>query len=145
MSRQNVELVLNLSPTPDLDYMQIVRDDEMWAARAEVFPHLFSEDFQTVVKGMPGGETTYDGQDGIRPFWLDWLAPWSAFRWEHTETHDLGDRVLVVYRIFARLQDSTQEVNMIVAWVWTVRNGKIARVEIYPDTAEAFKAAGLEG
>jgi ketosteroid isomerase-like protein len=33
---------------------------------------------------------------------------------------------------------------MIAAAVYTVRDGKVARVEFYPDRAVALKAAGLE-
>jgi ketosteroid isomerase-like protein len=52
--------------------------------------------------------------------------------------------VLVLVRAFGRLEGSQGEVENTSASVWTVREGKIARVEFYIDRAEALKAAGLE-
>jgi ketosteroid isomerase-like protein len=46
--------------------------------------------------------------------------------------------VLNVIRILARLDGSAQEVNMIVAWILTVRDGKLTRAEVYADKALAW-------
>jgi ketosteroid isomerase-like protein len=74
---------------------------------------------------------------------LDWLAPWTAFRYEVMDAEDHG--VLNVIRILARLDGSAQEVNMIVAWILTVRDGKLTRAEVYADKAEALEAVALAG
>jgi ketosteroid isomerase-like protein len=57
---------------------------------------------------------------------------------------DLGERVLLLYHSFGRLDGSTVEVKDELASVWTVRDGKIPYVEFYATThAEALKAMGL--
>lgn len=47
-------------------------------------------------------------------------------------------------RDLGRREGSTQEVELLGAAVWTIRNGKIVRAEFYPDRAEALEAVGLE-
>jgi ketosteroid isomerase-like protein len=83
------------------------------------------------------------GLDGFRESWLDWLAPYAEYRTEVEEAIDCGERVLLLQRSSGRLQGSPKEVKLAPAVVYTVRDGKIARVEPYADRAEAFKAVGL--
>ena len=92
--------------------------------------------------GLPGGKT-YTGLEGFRESWLDWLAPYSEYRTEVEEAIDCGERVLLLQSSSGRLEGSTKEVKLAPAVVYTVRDGKIARVEPYADRAEALKAVGL--
>jgi ketosteroid isomerase-like protein len=75
---------------------------------------------------------------------LDWLAPWATYRAEAEEVIDCGDRVLVLRSVFGRLEGSAEEVTLTGAAVFTVRDGKIARIEGYADRDQALKAVGLE-
>jgi ketosteroid isomerase-like protein len=144
MSQENVELVLRLQPGPDMDLVQIVRDDEMWSAAVEALASFYDPACEIAAPGVPFGAETYVGLDGLRAAWLEWLAPWTTYRVEIEEAIDLGDRVLVLPRDFGSRERSTLEVNTIGGAVWTVRDGKIIRVEFYPTRAEALKAVGLE-
>jgi hypothetical protein len=91
---------------------------------------------------LPGGKT-YTGLDGFRESWLDWLAPYAEYRTEVEEAIDCGERVLLLQSSSGRLEGSTKEVKLAPAVVYTVRDGKIARVEPYADRAEALNAVGL--
>jgi ketosteroid isomerase-like protein len=91
---------------------------------------------------LPGGKT-YTGLDGFRESWLDWLAPYAEYRTEVEEAIDCGERVLLLQSSSGRLQGSAKEVKLAPAVVYTVRDGKIARVEPYADRAEALEAVGL--
>jgi ketosteroid isomerase-like protein len=59
-----------------------------------------------------------------------------------------GDRprrpVLLLVRDYARRPGSAAELQSENAAIWTVRDGKVARAEFYPNRAEALKAVGLE-
>jgi ketosteroid isomerase-like protein len=46
-------------------------------------------------------------------------------------------------RDFGRRAGMTAEVSVLSAAVWTVRDGRIARVAFYLDRSEALDAAGL--
>ena len=57
---------------------------------------------------------------------------------------DCGERILLLQRSSGRMQGSTAEVKLSPGVVWTVRDGKIARFEVYTDRKQALKAVGLE-
>jgi ketosteroid isomerase-like protein len=143
VSAENLELVVGLCPAPDVDFAQLVRDENRWTAWAEANAPLFYPEAESVRRGLPNGKT-YIGVHGFRDMWLEWLSPWRTYRVETEDVIDIGDRVLVLVHAFGRLEGSQGEVENTSASLWTVREGKIARVEFYVDRAEALKAAGLE-
>jgi ketosteroid isomerase-like protein len=144
MSQANVELVLGFQPEPDMDLVEHFRDDDSWAEFSAALAPAFAPDFESA-NALLGIEKTYTGMDGFRNLWLDWLAPWATHRVELEEAIDLGDRVLVLAEALATIEGSTAHVKRSTGALWTVRNGKVARVEFYPDRDEALKAVGLEG
>ena len=146
MSQENVDLVQRLHSEvlhSEMDIAQVLRNDDVWAARVEAVAAFYHPDVESVRLGLPDGRT-YTGLDGLRNLWLEWLAPWTTYRIEAEDVIDLGDRVLVLAHVFGRLEGSQAEVENTVASVWTLRDGKIARAEFYIDRAEALKAVGLE-
>jgi ketosteroid isomerase-like protein len=145
MSQEDVDLVVGLiQPGPQVDFVPLFRNDDVWAAAVERLAPLYDPDSQILVHGLPGGDRTYVGVVGMRTAWLDWLAPWASYRAEVHEAVDLGDRVLLLYRSFGRLGPDAPEVPAELASVWTVRDGKIVHAEFFATThAEARKALGL--
>jgi ketosteroid isomerase-like protein len=142
VSQENVELVMSLQRAPDDDFVQLIRDDEMWAQLAEAAAPFVHAGAETARPGLPGGRT-YTGLDGFRESWLDWLAPWAEYRTEVKQAIDCGERVLLLQSSSGRLKGSTKEVKLAPAVVYTVRDGKIARFEPYADSAEALEALEL--
>jgi ketosteroid isomerase-like protein len=142
MSRENVELVLGLYQAPDVDYVQLYRDDSLWTEQADALAPFVHAEFDCVMYEF-GSEKRYVGLDGLRAFMLDWTAPWIAYRIETEEAIDLGERVLVLNHDHGRREGSTQEVRGRVAAVWTIRDGKITRLDAYTTHADALKAVGL--
>ena len=142
MSQANVELVLGFQPEPDMDLVEHFRDDDSWAEFSAALAPAFAPDFESA-NALLGIEKTYTGMDGFRNLWLDWLAPWATHRVELEEAIDLGDQVLVLAEALATIEGSTAQVKRTTGALWTVRNGKVARVEFYPDRDEALKAVGL--
>jgi hypothetical protein len=61
-----------------------------------------------------------------------------------TQAIDCGERVLSFSHDLARLEGSAAEVTLAASGgVWTFRDGRIARLEIYEDPSEALNAVGL--
>ena len=143
MSQENVELVLGLYPASDVDFVPLYRDDSLWAEQARDLAPFVQADFACVWHQF-GSERRYAGLDGLRAFMLDWMAPWVAYRVEIEEAIDLGERVLMLNRDRGRRVGSTQEVEGRLAALWTICDGKIARLDAYNTRAEALKAVGLE-
>jgi ketosteroid isomerase-like protein len=80
--------------------------------------------------------------------WRDWLRlrldAWSDARWDALELTALDDdRVLLVVRLTALGRDSGVEVTASSTIIWTVRDGKIVRAELFQSKDEALEAAGL--
>jgi ketosteroid isomerase-like protein len=138
-----VELVLAVLGDADADLVPLVRDDAMWAAASQGAASVLHPDFE-VVGTVIGTDRPFVGLDGFREFLLDWLAPWEAYRSEVVRTIDRGDHVVTIFRIFGRREGSTSELGDSAAWIWTIRDGKVARIVGYADPADALKAVGLE-
>jgi ketosteroid isomerase-like protein len=143
MSQENVELVTQLQPAPDVDIAELFRNDDMWSALADAVAPLFHPNFESVAPGVPGTEKVHVGLDGLRAAWLEWLEPWLTYRTEIKQALDAGDRVLLLTDDYGRHEGAAQEVKVDGSAVWTISDGKIARADFFPARSEAFKAAGL--
>jgi ketosteroid isomerase-like protein len=142
MSQENVELVRGLFEAPDVDYASLYRDDGRWAGQAEALAPFVHADLECVMYAF-GSEKRYAGLDGLRAFMLDWMAPWTTYRIETEKAVDLGERVLLLNRDRGLRDGSTQEVEGRIAAVFTVRDGKVARIDAYTTRADALEAVGL--
>jgi uncharacterized protein len=69
---------------------------------------------------------------------------YSDFRVEAEEFIDAGERVLVVARSRAVARGSGVAVDQPFWFVWTLRDGRLARHEVYADRRAALEAAGVE-
>jgi ketosteroid isomerase-like protein len=143
MSKENVELILGLQLTADVDVAHVFGDDDQAAALSETVGSLFHPEFECATWGLPEGERTYAGLEGLRDLFLDWYAPWATYRVEIEEAVDLGDRVLLLTKGFGRIEGSTAEVEASIGNIWSIRDGRIVRFDAYLDRAEALEAAGL--
>jgi ketosteroid isomerase-like protein len=143
MSQENVETVVGLRLAHDGKLVQRVRDDDMWTTWRVATAPAFHPELTTTVR-LFGAQRSYAGIEGFRSFWLDWLAPWESYRIEIERAIDCGDRTLVVVRDFGLRPGSTEEVAATNSSVWTFDEGRIARIDFYPDPGEALKAVGLE-
>jgi ketosteroid isomerase-like protein len=141
MSQENVELLRALMPPPGTDLAALFRDKALFEATSNAFESLFDPEFESVAVWQGG--TTYYGVEGFRNLWLDWLEPWATYYSQVGELVDAGDRVLALARDRGRRFDTDGEVEIIAGSVWEVRNGRVVRVEFYPDRHEVLEAAGL--
>lgn len=145
MSRADVELVRQLlAPFEQGDLAPIFRDDAISAAMRAALADTLTADFECDFVRDDVGRATYSGVDGLRTAWLDWLLPWESY---HAVVQDVidanGGRVLALTRDHARPKGAKAEVYFEGAPVWTVRDGKVARIEFYWNRAEGLAAAGL--
>jgi hypothetical protein len=142
MSQENVELVVGLYQPSNVDHVPLYRDDRLWTEFAGALATFFHADFECVWDQF-GSENRYAGLDGLRDFMRDWTAPWVTYRIEIEEVIDLGERVLVLNHDWGRREGSTGEVLGDLGVIWTIRDGKVARLDVPNTRAEVLKAAGL--
>ena len=133
MSRENVEIVR--------------RAYEHRRATGDFLEEVLAPDFvwdMSNFRGWPE-QQIYEGVDEARRFIRDWTAAFDEWAIEVEALHDAGgDKVVGVIRQRGRSRTSGLPVEMLFAQVYTLRDGKEVRMEMYADPAEALKAVGLE-
>jgi ketosteroid isomerase-like protein len=91
-----------------------------------------------------GGEELYHGHEGLRRFFREWHEAWERIDYDYDELIDAGDQVISVVTRRGRGRASGAEVEVHVALLWTLRDGKVVRVVWFPSRQEALEAAGVE-
>jgi ketosteroid isomerase-like protein len=80
------------------------------------------------------------GPEGVRAALEEVESDWEGLSYELVEVVQLGDRVLVLLRMTARVRDSQAELDAQVAHVWEFRDGRAVRWDVYGDHASAQQA-----
>ncbi|MHB8233706.1 MAG: nuclear transport factor 2 family protein [Solirubrobacteraceae bacterium] len=143
MSQQDVQIVQGLLGPFQDDMTALYRDDAIAAGLMEATADAIAPDFQCEFIRADVGRSTHRAAEGLRAGMLDWLEPWDSYHAGVEEVIDAGQgQVLVLTRDRARPKGSEAEVSFLGASVWTVRDGKVARIEFYWDRAEGLAAAG---
>jgi ketosteroid isomerase-like protein len=130
MSERNVEIVRGLYADPD----------GLTGASAEIVAPDAEFDFSAVYPDQP----VMRGIEEMRRFRES--GPWggSPIHFIPERFIDVDDeRVLVLLRVSATGSGSGAPVDLAVAHVITLREGRLVRFEVYRDRDEAFAAAGL--
>ena len=89
------------------------------------------------------GAQSYRGPDGVRAAIDSWFETWEWMQVEIAEIVDAGDHVLVVLDQRAKGSGSGAEVEIRSHNVYTFRDGKVVRIELFIDREPALAAAGL--
>ncbi len=132
MSQENVELAhrgldaLNRGGADAV--IEFCDPDVAWIAIPEYLPD--TEDFH--------------GYAGVRAWFEKVGESLGEVHWEAEEITDGGDRLLVALKLHATGRASGIEGDFRIFQAWTIRNGKLARLESYLSREEALEAAGLE-
>jgi ketosteroid isomerase-like protein len=132
VSRENVELVR--------------RAYEHRQATGDFLEELVAPDFvwdMSTFRGWPE-QQTYEGVEEARRFIREWTAAFVSWEIEVVAIHDAGgDKVVGVLRQRGQSKTSGLPVDMLLAQVFTIREGREIRMEMYADPDEALKAVGL--
>jgi ketosteroid isomerase-like protein len=83
----------------------------------------------------------YRGFDGLLKFFSLWQESWESLELEPLEFIEAGDQVVTVIRQSGRGRLSGAEVEHRFAQLWTLRDRKIVRMDMYPDREAALEAA----
>jgi ketosteroid isomerase-like protein len=117
------------------------RDDRDRAFAA--FAELATPDFEYVEPPEWPGAGIHRGLDQYRQVLEGFFEALSQMTAEVEEIFDAEDRVVVFVRWQARGTASGAELEMRPAQVFTLRDGRITRQEVYLDREQALEAAGL--
>jgi ketosteroid isomerase-like protein len=106
-------------------------------------PQFFDPEIRMDLRGRKINPAVYDGYEGLDRFASDVAEVWDQFSVQSVELIDADPHVISVMHVTGRGQGSGIEVESQLAWVWTLRNGRILRVEGDFDRDAALEAAGL--
>jgi ketosteroid isomerase-like protein len=131
--------------------------EHRWQARSETVSRLFEgfnrrgvaavlELCDPDVEWSPAlatgeGSATYRGHEGIRRYFADLAATWSAARAVVYELTGHSEKVLAVCGVWAKARRGGNELSEQVAVAFTFRAGRIASARTYTDVAEARRVA----
>jgi ketosteroid isomerase-like protein len=94
-------------------------------------------------KTLPGAATV-SGLEALRSYGLGWQRNWSEWDWREEEIEEVAPgKVLMVATLWLRGLRSGISVERRWAYVFTVRDGKLARQDGYDTRDQALDAAGL--
>lgn len=132
MSQQNVEIVR--------------RAYEQFTATGQLVAEIASPDFVWDMSNFHGWpeQQAYEGVAGTEAFLRDWIAAWDDWELELEALEDAGDKVVGLVRQRGRSRSAGMLVEMSFAQVWTLRDGKQTRMEMFSDRDEALRAVGLK-
>jgi ketosteroid isomerase-like protein len=85
----------------------------------------------------------YRGPDEIKGFFEDLLEPFAEVSVEPEEFFDRGDRIVVYLLVRSRPKGSTATLVNRIGHLVTMRDGKAARIQIFPRREEALEVVGL--
>jgi ketosteroid isomerase-like protein len=131
MSQENVEVVR--------DYFAVTNDGD--------FPRVmgfYAEDVELIIPAHaflePG---TFSGREAVGRWFGDWFRTFRrGYHFDLEEVRDLGELVFAAVRHGGLGKASGAEVHATMNYLFGIRDGKIARLELFPDRSQALDAAG---
>ena len=129
MSRENLEIVQ--------------RGFEAFNAQGVegIIPFIDPDFEATTPPDLASEPDTYRGPDGIRRWFNSFFEVMDEIRWDAREFHEAGDRVVVEFTLRARGKTTGLSFGQEAVMVWTLRDGKAVRVDLYSTLDEALEAA----
>jgi ketosteroid isomerase-like protein len=110
----------------------------------DLYTALFSPDAELIVPQIyPDMEPVYVGIEGLKRQRMRMDEIWEDLRWEPERFIEAGGALVVLLTLSGISRQMKAPVSAPVAHVWTVREDRVTRLEVFLDRDEAFAAAGL--
>ena len=133
MSQENVEVVrrsFDLYMSGELDpWLEMIDPNIGW----DISTHP-----------LPDVPNLGRGRDALLTDMLaTYLAGWNDYSAEVKELIDAGDKVIMVLHETAKMGETNVPLDRDLVQVWTVRDGRLSFLRVFPTKAEALDATGL--
>jgi ketosteroid isomerase-like protein len=116
---------------------------DAWNRRDRAQFELMTPDFEFVNRPDAVDPGTRHGHDGVREAARSMRRAFEDYSFEVEEVLERGDRVVTIVRFVAQGRALGTELVRQLGFVWTVRDGKALRVEVFGDRESALAAAGI--
>jgi ketosteroid isomerase-like protein len=115
------------------------------AFQAGDFEQVFTlarPDFEVFVPASLANAGRYQGRDGFLTWLEQWLEAWEGFSVQISDLEPIGERHVVAnMHQSARGKGSGVSVEMDIAYLWDVRDGRLAEMHLYTSRDEARRMA----
>jgi ketosteroid isomerase-like protein len=131
MSQENVDVVR--------EYFAVVNDGDFPRVMA-----FYAEDVELIIPADafldPG---TFSGREAVGRWFGDWFRTFRrGYHFDLDEVRDLGELVFAAVTHGGLGKASGAEVHATMNYLFGIRDGRIARLELFSDRSEALNAAG---
>jgi hypothetical protein len=106
-----------------------------------ILPFIDSEFEATTPPSLASEPDTYRGHDGIRRWFDSFYEVMDDIRWDSHEFRPVGDRVVIDFTLRARGKTTGLDFGQDAVMVWSFRDGKASRIELFESMDEALAAA----
>ena len=131
MSQENVEVVRAMNEAFD--------QGDIEGALAKLHPEI---EWHGTKGGLDEGRIARGHREVIAAF-VEALEAWERQSLETTDYFDAGDQVVVFFHEVAKGRESGAVVETDTGVIFTVKDGRIVRVDPFMDQDEALKEAGI--
>jgi ketosteroid isomerase-like protein len=121
----------------------------MSQANVEIVRRFLSVDVDAAMPYADSGivwnpieELPTQGHEAVRASLAHWKAEWDDYKVMPEEFVDMGDSVLVTVHLRGRGRGSGVEIDARFYDVYTLRDGKIVRMDQFTERSEALEAVG---
>jgi uncharacterized protein len=101
-------------------------------------------DFELVPPSQSPLSAPVRGVDEVRAWAADQQETVGDLSIEIEELIESGESIVALIRLGIRPQGADAEFELRIAHLWTLRNGKLIRCEVFPERNKALEAAGLQ-
>ena len=93
-------------------------------------------EFISVIAGR-----TFIGVEGLEEWWKDVRGYYDDLRWEILDVSEIGEQRAVRWRFVGTSRGSGIEFDTEMSQLWSFRDGRVSRIEVFPDAEGARSAA----
>ena len=107
-----------------------------------LLPYIHPEFEATTPPNLASEPDTYRGHAGVRRWFESFYEVMDDIRWDaHGFERQVGEKVVVQFTLRARGKTTGLDFGQDAVMVWTLRDGKAVRVELFETVDEAMAAA----
>lgn len=106
-----------------------------------ILPFIHPEFEATTPPNLASEPDTYRGHDGIRRWFDSFDEVMDGIRWDAHDFQQAGDKVVVEFTLRARGKTTGLDFGQNAVMVWSMRDGKAIRVELFESLDDALRAA----
>ena len=124
--------------------LAVVRECYARVSRRELPNELVDLDAEVLqTSRLVDTQRTFRGREGMAQMLQELWDAFGEIRWEEITMEPAGDNVVALMRVVAKGQGSGIETEVMVAHVFSLRDGKIVRFEAAASVDEAYRLAGI--